>query len=75
MSNFDFLSKEDTIMKFTVFADLHYKKRMYAASVGDLQTIFDRANEHGSQIVLSMGDFCNDFRGSPEIVKAFLDNK
>ena len=28
-------------MKFTVFADLHYKKRMYAASVEDLETIFD----------------------------------
>ncbi len=61
-------------MKFTVFADLHYKKRMYAASVADLQAIFDRADAHGSRLVLSMGDFCNDFRGSPEITKAFLKN-
>lgn len=62
-------------MKFTVFADLHYKKRMYATTVSDLDTIFDRANAYGSEAVMCMGDFCNDFRGSPEIVNAFLNNR
>lgn len=62
-------------MKFTVFADLHYKKGMYAASVDDLNTIFERANAYRSEAVLSMGDFCNDFRGSPEIVNSFLENR
>ena len=62
-------------MKFTVFADLHYKKKMYAASVSDLETIFDRAAKHGAEAVICLGDFCNDFRGSPEIVRAFLSNR
>ena len=62
------------MLKLTVFADLHYKKKMYASTVEHLRTIFDRANAHGSEIVLSLGDFCNDFRGSPEIVNEFLNN-
>ncbi len=62
-------------MKFTVFADLHYKKRMYAQTVSNLNTIFDRAHAHGAEAVLCLGDFCNDFRGSPEIVSAFLNNR
>lgn len=62
------------MIKFTVFADLHYKKRMYCTSVEHLRTVFDRANAHGAEMVLCLGDFCNDFRGSPEMVKEFLNN-
>ena len=62
-------------MKFTVFADLHYKKKMYISSVEDLNTIFDRANAHSSEAVICLGDFCNDFCASGEIVNAFLNNR
>ena len=63
------------MLKFTVFADLHYKKRMYSPSVEHLRAIFDRAEKHGSDMVISLGDFCNDFRGSPEVVNEFLNNR
>lgn len=66
--------KKDSF-KFTVFADFHYKKGMYDATVEDLNVIFDRANKFGAKLVVSLGDFCNDYKGSPEIVDAFLNNK
>lgn len=62
------------ILKFTVFADLHYAKGMYPVSVENLLTILKSAKEFGSEFVLSLGDFCNDYKGSPEILKAFLEN-
>lgn len=62
------------MLKLTVFADLHYKKRMYSTSVEHLRTVFDRAHAHGAQAVICLGDFCNDFCGSPEIVNEFLNN-
>ena len=63
--------KKDSF-RFTVFADFHYKKMMYDSTVEDLNVIMERAKKFGSQFVLSLGDFCNDYKGSPEIVKAFL---
>ena len=66
--------KKDSF-RFTVFADFHYKKMMYDSTVEDLNVIMERAKKFGSQFVLSLGDFCNDYKGSPEIVKAFLENE
>lgn len=61
-------------LKFTVFADLHYKKGMYAATVDDLYEVFSRAEREGSSFVVHLGDFCNDYSGSPELVKGYLKN-
>ena len=65
---------EDKI-KFSVFADLHYKKGMYPSSVSDLERIFERAKDNDSEFVISLGDMCNDYIRSPEIVTAYLKNK
>lgn len=62
-------------LKFTLFADLHYKKGMYITSVEDMNEIMDGAQAKGAEFVLHLGDFCNDYRNSPEVVKAFLDNR
>ena len=59
---------------FSLFADLHYKKGMYVASVEDLQKIFRRAEQDGSELVLHLGDMCNDYLHSPEITDAYLNN-
>ena len=62
-------------VKFTVFADLHYKFGMYTTSVEDLQEILDRSHNDGSALTIHCGDFCNDYIGSPELWKTYLENK
>ena len=47
---------------------------MYSTSVADMQAILDRAHKAGASFILSGGDFCNDFKGSPELMNAFLKN-
>ena len=59
---------------FSLFADLHYKKGMYVADVEDLRKIFNRADQDGAELVLHLGDMCNDYLHSPEIVNAYLNN-
>ena len=45
--NVAFLSKEaNEMLKFLVFADLHYKKGMYAVKISDMEKILERANEN-----------------------------
>lgn len=61
-------------VKFTVFADFHYKKGMYAPSVENLQEILDRANDDGAEFILHLGDFCNYYKGSPELVELLMNN-
>ena len=56
-------------IKFLVFADLHYKKMMYATKVSDLEKIMKRAEDEGAELVLHEGDFCNDYIRSPEIFR------
>lgn len=61
-------------LKFLLFSDFHYKKKMYPATVGDLKRLFERAREHGAEFVVHAGDFCNDYLGSPELTRAYLNN-
>lgn len=61
-------------LNITLFSDLHYKEGMYIASVEDLNGILKRANDNNSDFVLSSGDFCNDYTGSPELINAFINN-
>lgn len=63
------------MVRFLVFADLHYKKGMYAVRVQDLKQILNRAAENRVDFVLHAGDFCNDYHGSREIVKEYLENE
>ena len=62
-------------VSFSVFADLHYKKGMYAASIADVNSIFERADREGASFVLQLGDMCNDYIRSQELVNAYLHNK
>lgn len=63
------------MVRFLVFADLHYKKGMYAVNVQHLRQIMKRAYENHVDFVLHAGDFSNDYCGSPEIVKNYLENE
>ena len=56
-----------TEIKFLVFADLHYKKKMYATATGDLEEIYRRATNEKVDFILHEGDVCNDYGGSPEL--------
>ena len=62
------------MLKFLVFADLHYKKGMYAVGVEHLQSILDRAASENVDFVIHLGDFCNDYKGSPELTQTYLHN-
>ena len=63
-------------IRFTVFSDLHYKKHMYAATIGAmLDPIIERAHDTKSDLLLHAGDLCNDYKGSPELLSRLLDNK
>lgn len=60
---------------FSVFADLHYKKGMYVSSVADVKEIFAKAKQNGAELVLHLGDMCNDYLRSVEVTKAYLKNE
>lgn len=60
---------------FGLFSDLHYKEGMYISSIGDLNYILERAYNNHASFVISAGDMTNDMIGSPELVKAFKNNK
>ena len=62
-------------IKFSVFADLHYKYGMYTASVEDLESVLERANSNNVDFVIHCGDICNDYTGSPELYNTYLNNK
>ncbi len=64
-----------TSVSFTVLADFHYKQDMYMSTIADLTTILDRADAYGSDFIVHMGDFSNDYLGSPELTNAYLNNK
>ena len=61
-------------LKFLVFADLHYKQEMYASTVKNMEDIMHRAADAQAELVLHGGDFCNDYPGSPEIIRPYLQN-
>lgn len=63
------------MIKFSVFADLHYKKRMYTSSLENLDYILSRADKEKVDFVLHAGDLCNDYAGSPEVMHTLHQNK
>ena len=69
-----FLGANAKSVTFTVFSDLHYNEGQYMSTVADLNAILDRANATNSAFVLSSGDFCNNFKASPELTNAWLNN-
>lgn len=63
------------MLKFLVFADFHYKKGMYTTTVEDLEFLLDRAAEEKVDFIVHLGDLCNDYLGSPEILGRLLQNR
>ena len=61
-------------LKFCLFSDFHYKQGMYMTSIADMHTILDRANDNDVDFIIHGGDFCNDYNGSPELMRAYLQN-
>ncbi|MCR5379512.1 MAG: metallophosphoesterase [Lentisphaeria bacterium] len=61
-------------LTFAVFSDFHYKKGMYASSIDGMQAIVDRAAQAKVAFMIHGGDFCNDYKGSPELMNAYLKN-
>ncbi|MBO5218581.1 MAG: metallophosphoesterase [Clostridia bacterium] len=61
-------------LTFGLFSDLHYKKNTYPTAVAHLEHILDRAASEAADFVMHCGDFCNDHAGSPELIRAWLDN-
>lgn len=56
-------------LTFSVSTDLHYKKGMYAATLEDMRQIIRRAREQQARFMLHAGDLCNDYKGSPELMR------
>lgn len=69
-----FQPREASNVTFSALADFHYKANMYMSSIADIQAILDRANSKGADFIVHAGDFSNDYSGSPELVKAYLQN-
>ncbi len=65
----------DKFIKFALFADLHYIKGYYTCTTKHLEKILDRAGEEEVDFVMQLGDFSNDYIGSPEAVRMYLENK
>ena len=61
-------------LTFAVFSDFHYKKGMYASPIDGMQAIVDRAAQANAAFMIHGGDFCNDYKGSPELMNAYLKN-
>ncbi len=68
-----FKGKNKKSLTFTLFSDFHYKENMYTVSIADLRSILERADSSNSAFIMSGGDFCNDFAGSPELTNTYLN--
>ena len=62
-------------LKFLVIGDFHYKKKMYPATVADLDKALRDASDNRIDICVHLGDFCNDYKGSPELFRKYIDNE
>jgi hypothetical protein len=63
------------MVKFLLFSDFHYGKDHYIRTLDDLDKILKRGADEGVDFVMQCGDFCIDPSHSPELYRAFLDNK
>lgn len=61
-------------LSFCLLSDFHYKQDMYMSSIDDIQAILDRAHNADVDLIMHAGDFCNDYKGSPELTNAYLNN-
>lgn len=62
-------------LKFSLFADLHYKKGGYIITAADMEAILDKAAANDAEFMIHCGDLCNDYISSPEMLKLAYENK
>jgi hypothetical protein len=48
---------------------------MYVSSINDVKTIFKKAQDNGAELVVQLGDMCNDYFRSSELIRAYLYNE
>jgi len=68
-------SEKDESITFSLFADFHYVQDGYISTIADINSILKRANDNDAAFVMSAGDFCNNYAGSPELFKAYHENE
>ncbi|MBO5480179.1 MAG: hypothetical protein J6A63_03200 [Clostridia bacterium] len=61
-------------VKFSVFADFHYKENMGVSTIADIHQMMKKAVDNKADFIIQMGDFNNDAVGGPELYKAYLEN-
>lgn len=61
-------------VKISLFSDLHYIEGYYACTPRHLEKILQRAADNNVDFVMQLGDFSNDYAGSPEMVQLYLKN-
>lgn len=66
---------DKTVLKFSIFADFHYKQGMYLSPVSDIEKIVNSSYDNDVDFVLHCGDYCNDYMGSREAINPLLNNK
>ncbi|MBQ5929695.1 MAG: metallophosphoesterase, partial [Clostridia bacterium] len=59
---------------FSLFSDFHYVEGTYMSSMADMQSILDKAKANNADFIIHAGDFCNNYSGSPELFKTYLQN-
>lgn len=62
-------------VKFSVFADFHYKENMGVSTIADIHQMMKKAVDNKTDFIMQMGDFNNDAVGGPELYKAYLENQ
>lgn len=58
-------------VKFSVFADLHYRVGDWNWATDRLEDIFQRAEKEQAEFIIHCGDFCHDIRGAAEIIDRY----
>ncbi len=63
------------MLKFTTIGDFHYRKKMYATTVEDMEKIVENSFDEKVDFILHLGDLCTDYTHSPELISTLLNNK
>ncbi len=58
-------------IKFSVFADLHYRNGDYNWATKRLQEILDRARKNNVDFIIHCGDFCHNVKTAAPVLKPF----
>lgn len=59
---------------FSLFSDFHYVEGTYLSSIADMQAVLDKAHQNNADFIIHGGDFCNNYKGSPELFNTYLSN-